>query len=337
MWDRLAASLLAAALCLPSAGLADELIFKNGDRLSGTVVRLEEGKLSFDSAVVGSVSVALDALESFTTQQPIELHLTDGRVVSDRVVRADSGSVRFAGDRSQVGFAEIEGINPEPVRWHGSVAAGLTIERGNTDSQNANIEFKVRRTADNYRFNMRLRYKGERSRSGGADYQTDDRIYRGTTQYDRFLRDRLFAYGRLRGERDGLADLDLRTITGSGLGYQLFNRSDLSFHIQGGLAWVHEVYGTDDSLDTDYPAAVVRWDLDKALNDAVHFFHEGEWVPSLREFNDLQLFTTETGLRIDLTKGWFAEAKLRWELDSEPASGTARRDAEYIFALGWGF
>ena len=96
-------------------------------------------------------------------------------------------------------------------------------------------------------------------------------------------------------------------------------------------------HSLDDSLDTDYPAAVVRWDLDKALRDAVHFFHEGEWVPSLREFNDLQLLTTETGLRIDLTKGWFAEAKLRWELNTEPASGKARRKAEYIFALGWGF
>ncbi len=247
MWDRLAASLLAAALCLPGAGLADELIFKNGDRLTGTVVRLADGKLSFDSKVVGSVTAAVGELESFTTQQPIELHLTDGRVVSDRVVLADSGSVRFAGDRSQVGFAEIEEINPEPVRWHGSVAAGLTLERGNTDSQDANIEFRARRTADDYRFNLRLRYKGERSRSGGGDYVTDDRIYRGTTQYDHFLRDRLFAYGRLSGERDGVADLDLRTITGSGLGYQLFKRSDFSFDIQGGLAWVHDDYGTFSS------------------------------------------------------------------------------------------
>ena len=155
---------------------------------------------------------------------------------------------------------------------------------------------------------------------------SDDRIYRGTTQYDHFLRDRLFAYGRLSGERDGVADLDLRTITGSGLGYQLSKRSDFSFDIQGGLAWVHDDYGRDDSLDTDYPAAVVRWDLDKALNDAVHFFHEGEWVPSLREFNDLQLFTTETGLRIDLTKGWFAEAKLRWE--TREGQGRRRADSD---------
>ncbi len=292
--------------------------------------------MSFDSAVVGSVSVALDQLESFTTQQPIELHLTDGRVVSDRVVLADSGSVRFASDRSQVGFAEIEEINPEPVQWHGSLAAGLVIERGDTDSQEGSIDFKARREADDYRLRLRLRYKGDRSRSGGSDFNTTDRLYRGSTQYDRPLSDRLFAYARVQAERDGVADLDLRTIVGPGIGYKLIDRSDFSFELQSGISWVHEDY-EDDSMDTDYPSSVVRWDLDKALHDAVHFFHEGEWVPSLREFNDMQLLTTETGLRVDLVKGWFGEAKVHWELNTKPASGKERQNMDYIFALGWGF
>ena len=47
-------------------------------------------------------------------------------------------------------------------------------------------------------------------------YETDDRLYRGTTQLDRLLTERLFVYNRLRGERDGVADLDLRTSLGAG-------------------------------------------------------------------------------------------------------------------------
>lgn len=336
MWDRLAGSFLAATFWLPVPGLADELIFKNGDRLTGTVVRLEHGKLTFKSDVVGNVTTAVDQLESFSTQEPIELHLTDGRTVSDRVVRAEAGSVRLAGDRSKVGFTEIEEINPEPVQWHGSLAAGLVIERGDTDSQEAHIDFKARREADAYRLRFRLRYKGDRSRSGGSDFNTTDRLLRVTSQYDVPVNGRYFWYWRGQGERDGVADLVLRTILSSGIGFKLIDRSDFSFEVQGGLAWVREDY-KDSSLDTDYPSSVIRWDLTKDLHDAVSFFHEGEWTPSLREFSDKQLLITETGLRVQLLKGWFGEAKLHWELDTEPASGRERQNLDYIFALGWGF
>ncbi len=336
MWDRLAGSLLAAVFWLPAPALADELIFKNGDRLTGTVMRLVHGKLSFESDVVGHVMVAVDELESFSTQEPIELQLTDGRTVSDRVVRADAGSVRFAGDRSKVAFTEIEEINPEPVQWHGSLAAGLVVERGDTDSQEAHIDFNARRETDAYRLRFRLRYKGDRSRSGGSNYNTTDRLLRVTSQYDLPINNRYFWYLRGRGERDGVADLVLRTILGSGIGYKLIDRSDFSFEVQAGPAWVRDDY-KDSSLDTDYPSGVIRWDLTKDLHDMVSFFHEGEWTPSLREFNDKQLLITETGLRVDLVKGWFGEAKMHWELDTDPASGKERQNLDYIFALGWGF
>ena len=135
---------------------------------------------------------------------------------------------------------------------------------------------------------------------------------------------------------DGPADLSLRTILGSGIGYQLFDRSDLTFSVQGGLSWVREDYG-DSSLDTDYPAGVALWNLNRTLNEYIRFFHEGEWVPSLRDFNDVQLLTTETGLRFNLIEGWFTEVKVRYELDTEPARDKARENTKYILALGWGF
>jgi hypothetical protein len=337
MQARVAWRVLLALLWLPSATLADELIFKNGDRLTGTVLGLTGGKLTFDSAVVGKVTASVEELESFTSEEEAEIRLTDETVVRDRVVRDHAGRVHLAGDPSRaLELGQIEEINPEAVAWHGSLAAGLTIERGDTDSQDANLEFKTGWIGDLYRFRLRLLYEGDRSRSSGGDYKTSDRLYRGRTQLDRLLSDRLFVYGRLHGERDGIADLDLRTSLGPGLGYKLIDRPGLSFEVQSGLAWVHEDY-KDDSRDTDFPAGVLVWDLKKTLRAGIRFFHEGEWSPSLREFNDIQLLTTETGLRIDLVKGWFTEAKLRWELDAEPASGKERVNTDYILALGWGF
>jgi hypothetical protein len=330
-------AVLVSVWLLSSAASADELIFKNGDRLTGTLVGAAAGRITFDSNMVGEVKASVEALESFATDETIEVHLKDGTVLNDQIARDAVGTMHFAGEPSRIlDLEQIEGINPEPVSWHGSLAAGLTVERGDTDQQDANVEFKTRWTGEIYRFRLSLLYDGERTRSGGGPYTTNDRLYRGSTQLDRLLTDRLFAYTRFRGERDGVADLNLRTSTGGGLGYKVLDRPGLTFEVQGGLAWTHEDY-EDDSKDTDFPSAALIWDLDKTLRAGIHFFHDGEWSPSLREFKDIQLLLTETGLRVDLVRGWFTEAKVRWELDTEPASGKERDNVDYIFSLGWGF
>jgi hypothetical protein len=72
-------------LWLPGTTLGDELIFKNGDRLTGTLISAVAGKLTFDSRVVGKVTASVGELESLTTDEEIEIHLKTGAVVSDRI------------------------------------------------------------------------------------------------------------------------------------------------------------------------------------------------------------------------------------------------------------
>jgi putative salt-induced outer membrane protein YdiY len=328
---------LAVAVSLATAGRADELVFDNQDRLTGTFLGMAKGEITFESDVVGKVTIPVRRVESLNTEEPIAVVLPDGTIVRERVVGGEEGALAFADPNlPSPKLDEVEEINPKPETWHGSLTAGLIVERGDTDKQDARVEISLHRETKRWRLRTSFLYEGERSRSTGEDYSTKDRLYRGKTQFDWNLSERSFWYSRLRAERDGVADLDLRTITGGGLGYRVVDRAGLTFEVQAGGAWVRESYG-DDSLDTDYPAAVAIYDLDVNLHDAVRFFSDGEWVPSLREFNDLQLLTTETGLRIDLTKDWFAEAKLVWELDTEPSAGKERQNVNYVFALGWGF
>lgn len=57
----LALSILA---CLSAAVNADEVQFTNGDRLSGKVLGLSDGKLSFDSKLAGKLEIAWSGLAS---------------------------------------------------------------------------------------------------------------------------------------------------------------------------------------------------------------------------------------------------------------------------------
>ena len=337
MGTRVLSYVLFGLLCLPGLVGADELVFKNGDHLTGTVLSLAAGKITFESPVVGKVSAPMEKVESFATERESVIELDDGTVVTDRIVRDSTGRMKLAADPSRdFELAHVKGINPEEVSWHGSLAAGFVIDRGDTDEQDVDIDFKARWVGEHYRFNLRFLYEGNRSRTDGGDFETSDRLYRGRVQLDRVLKERLFVYTRWRTERDGIADLDLRSILGSGLGFRAVSRSDLTFNLQVGPAWTSEKY-KDASLDTDYMSASVFWDLEKTVRHGLHFFHNGDWSPSLRDFYDVQLLNTETGLRFDIVKGWFLETKMRWELDTEPATGKERVNAKYIFALGWGF
>ena len=113
--------IILALLWLPDATLADELVFKNGDRLTGTLVGAVAGRITFDSAVVGQVKTSVAELESFTTEETIEIHLRDGTVLTDQIVRGIGGTAHFAGEPSRaLDLEQIDGINPEPVAWHGS-------------------------------------------------------------------------------------------------------------------------------------------------------------------------------------------------------------------------
>ncbi len=335
MVHRYPLSVLVVFLVWSSYGRSDELVFRNGDQLTGKVVTLEGGRLDFDSEVAGKITVKIADLRTFATDAVVRLRLADGTVVEDRVLRSDEGSARL-GAGGALPLESIDAINPEQPRWHGRLKAGLTVERGNTDSQDGVVEIEFRRRGERYRVALSGGYEGSRSRASGEEFETTKRRLNGTAQLDRFFTERFYGYLRTDAERDGLADLRLRSVVGPGTGYQVYDRDDLSLSVEGGLKWVHED-SVDETRDTDYVAGRLAWRLERALSDPVRLFHSGSWVPSLRDFTDSQLVRLETGLRSKLFGGWFGEAKVRWRLNTEPASGTDRTDVTYLFLVGWGF
>jgi putative salt-induced outer membrane protein YdiY len=256
---------------------------------------------------------------------------------------ADAGLYRVAGG-SAVGpqvfrLSDTVAINPpekDPVDWKGHLVAGATFERGNsiTDQANANLEV-IRRGLES-RFTARASVLYDRDTNfDTGEGVTSDREIDGFLKYDFFLTEKWYIFQRLSGEKDGVVDLDLRLVVGSGMGYQWVERKALNFSTEVGLAWTDERY-KDDTLDNDYLAGILRWDLDSRFFDRLTFFHRGDWRPSLED-SGVVVIDTVTGLRSDLSDSFFLEAKVVWEWDSEPSTGKDRQDVDYILGLGYHF
>ncbi|MGH7215285.1 MAG: DUF481 domain-containing protein, partial [Tepidisphaeraceae bacterium] len=70
-----AGALVGACLAGAVPAIADEVLFKNGDKLTGKVVDYDGKKVTIDSKVAGKVSVDMKDVQTFTTDEPITIRL----------------------------------------------------------------------------------------------------------------------------------------------------------------------------------------------------------------------------------------------------------------------
>src|SRR5580704_16372369 len=92
---RFALSVLASTfLLLTAASLrADTVVLKNGDKLTGTAVKLEGGKLTFKTPYADPIVITWDQVTSLTTSQPLVLPTPKGNLTITGIERSGASLV----------------------------------------------------------------------------------------------------------------------------------------------------------------------------------------------------------------------------------------------------
>ena len=62
-----------AVMLLSTAALADTVVLKNGDRLTGAVTQIAGGKLTLHTDYAGDVAISFDQVSSVKVEKPIVL------------------------------------------------------------------------------------------------------------------------------------------------------------------------------------------------------------------------------------------------------------------------
>ena len=323
-------------------GLArgDEVLFNNGDRLTGKILSAEEGKLKIKTDVAGEITVDMKDVKTFTTDEPVTLQLEDGNVIKDKVEAATTQGVVRTGGTGALAAQEVEltlvqRLNPPPTRWTGSFLAGAIISRGNSESENYNVNFDATRRSDDDRLTFSAGYFFGRQTDPDTGIESttiDNWVLAG--KYDYFFNEKWYGYGNARVERDRIAALDLRFTPGVGVGYQWVESADFNFNTEAGLTWVYEDYATGDS--EDHFAARLAYHVDKQVNEKVKLFHNLEFLPGLEDLDDFNV-NSDVGVRVDLREDMFGELKLEWRYDSTPAPGAEKNDLRWVLGVGWAF
>ena len=69
------------------------MVLKNGDRLTGTAVKLADGKLTFKTPYTDAIAIAWNQVASLTTSQPLVLPTAKGNLSVSSIERTEAGMV----------------------------------------------------------------------------------------------------------------------------------------------------------------------------------------------------------------------------------------------------
>lgn len=328
------AFLLLAAVC-PWAG-ADEVLLKNGDRLTGKIDS-DGDKLTIDTKLAGKVTVPLKNVKTFSTSAPGDLILTDGSKLHGKIEPGAEGQIVFTpevGPISVIPFQRLRAVNPPPLKWVGNVLIGGLLARGNTDSDslNAAADFSRRGEHDRIAFSGQYIFSRQRVPGDGKHETTNDLL--GKAKYDYFFTPKLYAYAGIEAEHDPIAGLAIRLAPSVGAGYQWVETPRLSFNTEAGVGYLYRKYDHDGEDGT--PDARLAYHLKVKFNEKVSAFHDLEYLPGFTRL-DNYYFDTDAGIRANITDKFFTEFKVDYRYDSKPAPGKGPNDVRYILGVGWAF
>ena len=259
---------------------ADQITLKNGDRLTGKIIRADGKSLILKSDLAGDVTVDTDVIETITSDNPLYVTLSDGRTVAGLVTAsgdkleirsASTPSVAMSRGAIQTIRSETEqrmyerSLNPGWLeQWSGGADFGVALTKGNSDTLNVALGLDLTRVTSRDKTSAYAAAIYNRDSTSGES-RTIANTIRGGLRYDRDINRKWFGYGFTDLEHNGLQDLKLRFVLGGGLGYHLIRKERTQLDLLGGLAWNREFFNGVDN-DRSSAEAQVGQTLSHQLN-----------------------------------------------------------------------
>jgi hypothetical protein len=318
----------------------DEVLFLNGDRLSGTIVKAAGGKLTIKTEGAGEVVVDMSKVKTFSTDAPVVVGVKEQPPESANVGAGPDRYVQTApapGALPQpVAIADISAINPGPPAWTGSFSLNGLLTSGNSVIEQLGFRgaLSKRWPHDRLTFGAEYSFGRQEDPSTGKKSTTIDYAM-ALAKYDHFLTKKFYGYVGTKAERDGVAELELRLAPGTGVGYQWFEGPTLNLSNEAGLVWVYENYKRAGWSEFFGPR--LAYSVDWTLFQPLKLYHTLEYIPSFEDLGGDYLLNIDAGARLAVWKGLFAELRYEFRYDATPASGRRRTDQRYILGAGWSF
>jgi hypothetical protein len=330
---------------------ADQVTMKNGDRLTGAVIKKDAKNLVFKSDIAGPVTIPWDQVASLSAETPVNVGIAGGETVlgtlatnADKSLEIKSGGAsktvlaeQVATIRNADEQAAYERLLAPRITDLWALTGGLNFAgtRGNARTSTFTIPIGATRVTNSDKTMIYFNFIKASATINNVSAQTAQAV-RGGWAYNRNLTPKLFWNVFNDYEFDRFQNLDLRVVLGTGLGYGVWKSERGRLDLVGGMAWNREKFDPFPAAKFVRNAAEAYWgdDLTLALNDRVSLFQ------GYRMFNNLsntgayrQNF--DAGITAKLTKWLNWNATISDRFLSNPVPG--RRKNDFLYTTGFGF
>jgi len=254
----LCALLSVFAFC--SALFADQVVLKNGDRLTGTITKSDDKTLLIKTEFAGEVTVQWPAVQEINSTQPLHVALTNGKIVAGPVTTAD-GSLAIttaANGTVTVAKADVAGLRSDAEQtayekslhpgllqgWAGGANVGFALTAGNSDTRSLALAFTADRKTLHDEIALYENVVYATNDAAGATPSTTANSNQAGARYSRNFNPRLFGFVGADFQTNALQELNLRTVLGGGLGYHAIKTAKTTLDFLVGPNYTREDYDT---------------------------------------------------------------------------------------------
>jgi Protein of unknown function, DUF481 len=266
----------------PKKPAPDVIVFSNGDQLSGTLVRVVAGTVSFHSDIVGDINISWDKIKELRTQT--KLALLDKSVTPERhklPPNVPQGTISVADNLITVHPDNGVMIEPIPVKnatfivdqatltkqlighpgwlegWNGAATAGATIVQATQKQYTFNGAVNLIRVVPtvawlNPNNRTTVDFTGSYGKitqpayvSEGVFYpETDTKsaIYHGDAEYDKYFSPRLYGLGQTAFDHNYSQGLDLQQIYGGGIGWTILKKPKQQLDLKATIQYEKQTF-----------------------------------------------------------------------------------------------
>jgi len=131
--------------------------------------------------------------------------------------------------------------------------------------------------------------------------------------------------------------LDIRSTTGLGIGYQVFDTPSHRLSVSIGPAFVYEKFKETGTTKTATGAWAVDWDYE-LISDRLQVYHHQKGFRDFGGGGSTALrWTAEQGARIEVYGNLYLKVAFEYRYNSDPEPGKKKSDRAFIWALGYEF
>lgn len=335
-----------------SALWADQIVLKNGDRVTGIIVKKEGDTLTVDSAHFGEITMPWEEVESITADTSLNvvlpgdqtvratLQTQDGQI---EVVSPDAPQdiapddiVALRNDAEQEAYERL--LNPGVFDlWTVDGSLGLAGAQGNAETLTITTPINFARVSNTSTTTAYFNSIRSEATIDGVSEQTANAI-RGGWSYNRNLTSKMFLNAFNDYEYDKFQSLDLRLVLGAGAGYHAWTGEKGFLDLVAGGAWNRESFSPDPDPSFTRKSAEAYW----GNNFAYQLNSRTSLTQGFRMFNNLSN-SGEYRMNFDLGATTALTDWLTWNVAlsdrylSNPVPGRKSNDILYSTGLGFSF